>query len=217
MRAMTASGIVPSAIAGEQRIDEHEAGHRRDVVLDRDAAGDRRPAEPDREGEDQQQAPPEDRHRVAGERCAHHRVVPGGVALHRGDDSGGKADRQGEQHGDERQLERGREARREFGEDRLVRDRRQTEVAVQCLPDVVTVLHRQRSVEPELVEQPLVALLGHAALARKGFDRIAGNEADQREDEQRDAEEGRHDEGDAPEEEGKHAAGRAGPVPATGR
>ena len=54
MRAITASGIVPSAIVGrircesaernaplspdEQRVDQHEAGDRRDVVLDRDAA-----------------------------------------------------------------------------------------------------------------------------------------------------------------------------------
>ena len=62
-----------------------------------------------------------------------------------------------------------------------------------ALPHVVAVLHRQRPVEPELVQQALVALGVHAALARERLDRVAGDEADQREDEQRDAEERRHD------------------------
>src|SRR5664280_865136 len=74
------------------------------------------------------------------------------------------------------------------------------DTGVQRLPHVVAVLHRQRPVEPELVKQTLVAFLGHATLARKRLDRIARNEADQREDEQRDAE------GDALEDKGEHAA-----------
>ena len=49
------------------------------------------------------------------------------------------------------------------------------------LPDVVAVLHRQRPVEAELVQQPLVARRVHAALARQALDRIAGNQVDQRE------------------------------------
>ena len=36
---------------------------------------------------------------------------------------------------------------------------------MQCAPDVVGVLHRQRPVEAELVDQAVVALVGHAALA----------------------------------------------------
>ena len=62
----------------------------------------------------------------------------------------------------------------------------------------------KRPVEAELVHQPLVALLGHAALARQRLDRIARDQADQGEDEQRDAEEGRDDEGEALEDEGEH-------------
>ena len=59
------------------------------------------------------------------------------------------------------------------------------------------------------MDQAVIALLGHAALAGKRLDRIARDQADQREDEQRDADEGRNDEGDALENEGKHAAALA--------
>src|SRR5204862_7590683 len=89
---------------------------------------------------------------------------------------------------------------------------RDAEVAVQRAPDVLAVLHRQRPVEAELVDEPLVALGRHAALARECLERIAWNEADQREDEQRDAEEGRDDEAEALEDEGEHAVDRSGPT-----
>ena len=55
-------------VAGAQRVDEHEAGRRRHVVLDGDASRHRRPAELHGEEQDQQQRPPEDRHRIAGQR-----------------------------------------------------------------------------------------------------------------------------------------------------
>ena len=87
---------------------------RRDVELDGDAPRHRRPAELHREEQDQQQRPPEDRHRVAGQRDAHHRVVGDGVALDRRDDAGRQADDQREQHREERELDRRRKQRQEF-------------------------------------------------------------------------------------------------------
>uniref|UniRef100_A0A1I8AW89 ATP synthase beta subunit n=1 Tax=Steinernema glaseri TaxID=37863 RepID=A0A1I8AW89_9BILA len=51
-------------LVAEQGVDEHEAGGRLDVVEQVDAPGHRRPAQPDREEHDQDQAPPEDRHRA---------------------------------------------------------------------------------------------------------------------------------------------------------
>ena len=140
MRAITASGIVPSAIAGsirceaalrnaplsprQQRVDQHEAGDARDVVLDRDAARHRRPAEPHREEQDEQQAPPEDRHRVAGERRAHHRVVDDACCASppRSRPRAGRS-RARTASRTTRQLDRRRKARGEFGHHRLVRDR----------------------------------------------------------------------------------------------
>jgi hypothetical protein len=58
-----------------------------------------------------------------------------------------------EQHRADRQLDGRRKARDELAEHRLVRDRRQAEVAVQRAPHVVGVLHVQRAVEAELVQQ----------------------------------------------------------------
>ena len=54
-------------VAGQQGIDQQEPRLRLDIELHGDPAGYRRPSELHREQQDQQQAPPEDRHRVAGE------------------------------------------------------------------------------------------------------------------------------------------------------
>ena len=115
MRAMTASGTVPSTIVGrircadgraegallvrQQRVDQQEAGDRLDEVLHGDAARDRRPAELHREQQDQEQAPPEDRHRIAGQRHAHDAMIEDRVAPHRRDDAGRQADGEREQDG----------------------------------------------------------------------------------------------------------------------
>ena len=177
MRAITASGIVPSAIVGRIRCDSAERNAPasparsvsismkpvacRNVELDRDAARHRRPAELHREEQDQQQRPPEDRHRIAGQRDAHHRVIGDGVALERRDDAGRQADRR------RRTASRRTRARsspgnsvRNSSQHRLVRRQRRAEIALQHLADVVGVLHRQRPVEPELVQQPRRAAPG---------------------------------------------------------
>ena len=210
MRAMIASGCVPSTIvgrmrcdhrrlerallAGQQRVDREEAGDRLDVVPDVDAAGHRRPAELHREQQDQQQAPPEDRHRVAGERHAHHAVVEHRVAAHRGDDAGGNADHEREQDRAQRELDRRGKQRQELVQHRRLRDHRLAEVAVQHAADVDAVLHEHRPVEAVLLEQLRVPRGVDAALARHRFDRIARHEADQEEREQRHPDEGRDDE-----------------------
>ena len=225
MRAITASGIVPSAIAGRIRCESAL----RNAPLSPDSTestsmkpvtggmsywiamppGDRRPAEADREGEDEQEAPPEDRHRIAGERGAHHRVVPNGVPLDGGDDAGRDADRRANSIATiESSTVAGKRAANSENTGSWVMSR-DAEVAVQCLPHVLAVLHGERPVEAELVDQAVVALLGHAALARQRLDRIARDQADQREDEQRDAEEGRDDEGEALEDEAEHSPRRS--------
>jgi hypothetical protein len=95
-------------VARAQRVDQHETGERRDVVLHGDASGNRRPAELHREEQDQQQRPPEDRHRIAGQRESHHRVIRHGVAPHRRQDAGRQPDDDGEQQREERELDRRR-------------------------------------------------------------------------------------------------------------
>jgi hypothetical protein len=126
------------------------------------------------------------------------------TGVQRRDDAGRQADHEREQHRADREFDRRREARHELAEHRLVRDRREAEIAVQRAPHVFGVLDRQRAIEPELVHEARVAGRVHAALARERLDRVAGQEADQREHEQRDADEGRQHEAEALQQKGKH-------------
>ena len=189
MRAMTASGTVPSTIvgrikmrcgrterapvAGQQRVDQQEAGDRLDKILHGDAARDRRPAELHREQQDQQQAPPEDRHRIAGERDPHHAVIEDRVAPHRRDDAGRQSEAQREQDGAERKLDGRREQRREFGDHRLMGDDRAAEVAAHQPRQIEAVLHHDRLIEAVFLAQLRVPHRIDAALARHRLDRIA--------------------------------------------
>ncbi len=166
---MIASGFVPSTIVGRIRCEtadwnapfspessvsiDQEAGDRLDEVLDGDAAGHRRPAELHREQQDQQQPPPEDRHRIAGERRAHDAVVEHRVATHRRQHAGGNADDQREHDRAQRELDGGRKQRGELAQHRLLRDHRLAEVAAQDAPDVDAVLDQHRPVEAVLLQQ----------------------------------------------------------------
>ena len=220
MRAMIASGCVPSTIVGrmrcehrrlerallarQQRVDREEPGDRLDVVLDVDAPGHRRHAELNREQEDEQQSPPEDRHRIAGERDAHDAVVEQRVASHGGDDAGGYAENQREQYGAERELDRRGKQRHELVQHRRLRDHRLAEVAVQHAADVDAVLHQHRPVESVFLEQLRVPRRIDPALPCHRLDRITRHQADQEEREQRHADEGRDDERQPGEEETDH-------------
>ena len=81
---------------------------------------------------------------------------------------------------------------------------RRPEIAFRHLCDVLGVLHRKRSVEAEFVQQSLAPRRIHSALAGEVLDRIAWYEVDQREREQRHADEGRDDQCRAAEDEGEH-------------
>jgi hypothetical protein len=99
---------------------------------------------------------------------------PNGVALDRGDDSAGSPISDRERDRDERELDpvAGKRAANS-GEDRLVGDDRDAEVAAAARARRTRRTARERAVEPELVDQPLVALRRHSALARQRLDRIA--------------------------------------------
>src|SRR5664280_2450800 len=149
---MTASGMVPSAIAGRIRCERalrkapwSEASSESTSMKPVTGAMSYWIAMRPDTG-----VQPSQTENVRMSSSPHQRIVPGGVALDRRDDAGGQTDRQCEQHGDEGKLDRRRKARHEFGEDRLVRDRREPEIAVQRLPHVVAVLHRPLPVEPAL-------------------------------------------------------------------
>ncbi len=85
-----------------------------------------------------------------------------------------------------------------------MRRQRGSEIAFEHLSDVVGVLHRQGPIKSELVQQARAARGIHAALARQVLDRIAGNQMNQRERQQRHADERGHDQRDATQDEADH-------------
>ena len=118
-------------LIGQERVNEHEAGRPFDIEVDRvDPARDREQAQPHGHEHDEEQAPPENRHRVAEQRHRHQRLVIEAAALDRGESAGRDADRDGKQHGEERELERRREERQKLGQNLLLRRQRHAEIAV---------------------------------------------------------------------------------------
>ncbi len=118
----------------EQAVDEHEAGHRLEEEKERNATRYRGPAENAGKEDDEQKAPPEDRHGITDERAAHHGVIEDRPALHRGDDAGRDAERYGEDHGADRQFQSGREQGEELRGTPASGDQRLPQIAMQCAP-----------------------------------------------------------------------------------
>ncbi len=85
-----------------------------------------------------------------------------------------------------------------------MRDNRTTEVALHHIAEIVEILHMQRTVQPELMPQRLIAFFGHAALAGHGLDRVAGDHVNQRKHQQGDAEKCRNDQRCPAQEKSKH-------------
>ncbi len=73
-----------------------------------------------RKHDDKQQAPPEDRHGIAGQRGAHGQLVEPGATADRGEDAGGDTEDNGEDHGEDGELDRSREPHQEVLEHRVL-------------------------------------------------------------------------------------------------
>src|SRR5206468_115859 len=101
-------------LARQQAVDQHQPGGGPDEVPNVDTARDRGPVQVPREQDDEQQAPPEDRHRVADEGGAHQPLVDDGAATGGGEDAGRDAQHDGEDDGAQRELDRRREQRQEL-------------------------------------------------------------------------------------------------------
>jgi hypothetical protein len=96
-------GVEESArLIGHERVDGHEPGRLVERVVDEvDAARDRQKPKPDRNEHDQEQAPPEDRHRIPEQRDRHQRLVIDAAAFDRCERPGRHPDRNRERHGEE--------------------------------------------------------------------------------------------------------------------
>ena len=123
-------------------------------MIEIDPARDRQEPEPDRDEHDKQQAPPEDRHRIAEQRDRHQRLIEKAAAPDRGDRPGRHADPDGEQHGEERKLERRGKEREELASSTFCCVASDTPKSP-CseLPDVIEELLPHRLIEPELMTE----------------------------------------------------------------
>src|SRR5215218_6105404 len=184
-------------LIGEQRVDQQETGDRLDVVQHVDPAGDRGQVELHRKQQDEDQAPPEDRHGITGERDAHDSMVEDRVSLDRSDDAGRKTENKRKDDGAKSQLDGGREQRRELVQHGLLRDHRLAQIALKDAGQVDSILDDDRLIEAVFLAELLVAGRVDAALAGKRFDGIAWHQTDQEEGQQRDSDEGRNDQADA--------------------
>ncbi len=109
-----------------------------------------------------------------------------------------------------RELDGRRKERANSLSDRLLRDHRLAEVAVQHAADVDPVLDEHRPVQTVLLEQRRVPRGIDAPLAGHGLDRVAGHDADQGEREQRHPDERRNDEAEPGEEKADHREAESG-------
>ena len=191
-------------LAGDQAVDEHEAGDAREEEVQRDAAGDRGPAEIAGKEDDEQEAPPEDGHRIAGQRDAHGDLVEPRAALDGGEDAGRNAEQHRQHHSEQRQFDRGREQRHELFNDGALGGERDAEIALQDAGDIVEILLPDGQVVAELLLEDFVALGRHAVLAGHREDGIAGEQADKGKGCDRDADDGRHDQSKFLEDEAEH-------------
>ena len=170
----------------------------------RDPSRHRRQTELHGEQKDQQQSPPENRHRIAGKRNRHDAVVEDRIPFDGGEHSRGQAEDQREQHRRGGELDGCGKQRLEFGDHRRLSDDRFAEITLQHAAEIVAILHVQRLIEAEFLQQLGVMDRIDAALARHRLDRIAGHETDQEERNQRDSDKGRNDETDAGQDEAQH-------------
>ena len=164
---------------------EHLAKGLRVRIEDRDAAEHRDARHQD------QQAEPERGQRQAGEADDAERVIELGALIDRAEHAEGNADRGGEQQRQRGEPRGDRNARQDLLQRRLLRDVGIAEVAVQQAVDPFQVLDHQRLVDAELAFQiGLVGGIDEARRIEQDVDDIAGHDAQQEEDDDRDPDQG---------------------------
>ena len=144
------------------------------------------------------QAPPEDRHGIAGERHAHHAMVEDRVSLRTAAmmPAGSPSTRAKMMAQSASSMVAGNSVENSL-QHRLLGDIDLPRSPLQDAGQIDPVLDDERLVEAVFLAELRVAGGIDAALAGKRFDGIARHEADQEEGQQRDPDEGRDDQADA--------------------
>ena len=120
------------------------------------------------------------------------------------DDPGRQAENESEDDRAQGQFDGRRKQRRELVDHRFLGDHRLAEIPLKHPGQIDAVLDQDGFVEAVFLAQLLVAHGINPALPRKGLDRIARHQADEKEGQQRDSDEGRNDQADAGEDESQH-------------
>ena len=179
----------------DERVDEVEVrvGLQRRVDERARAAGRRQPAEVRTEEELRHQPEEEHGHRVDDDSEQAAPAVDPGVAKPTCEQPECDTDDDRDDHREERQLERRRAVHEDDVADRTAVRRRNAEVALDDVPEIVGVLDQDRSVVPELPTYPLELRLRHTSPESRR-DRISRCDAHQQEDEREQDEDHRDDE-----------------------
>ena len=152
---MTCQAALPNAaeVAGDQRVEEQEAGDLLDAVRIRNSPGNGEERQKVREQQHQNHGPDKAWRRDSEHRDHADGVVDPGASPARGRDAERKPDHDHHRAGDEDQLERGRQKLRDVHHHGPVGVERDAEVALGQLAEEVPVLGRDRLVEAKLGAQ----------------------------------------------------------------
>jgi hypothetical protein len=125
--------------------------------------------------------------------------------MDRADHAERNADRCGEQQRKPGEPRRDRNSRQDFLQRRLLGHIGIAEIAAQQPADPVQILHDDRLIEPEFSLQiGLVGLVDESGGVKQDVDDIAGHDAQQHKDDDRDPEQGHQHQYEAPHDIGKH-------------
>ena len=154
-----------------------------------------------------QQAEPERRQRQAAQADHAQRIIELRALIDRAEHAEGNADRGGEQQRKRGEPGRDRDPRQDFLQRRLFRHVGIAEVAMQQPADPVQILHHQRLVDAELPLQiGLVGGIDEARRVEQDVDDVAGHDAQQEEDDDRNPEQGHDHQAKAAHDIAKHVA-----------
>jgi len=145
---------------------------------ERNAARDGRPAEVAGEEDDEQQAPPEDRHGIADKGSPHQRLVEPRSALHRRNHTRRNTEQDGSDDRTDGQFQRRRKQRLEIVQHGLLRHDRAAKVAMHDLVQIIDELKGDGFVVTEIMHDLGVFFFRHHPLARPDHDRVPRKQAE---------------------------------------
>src|SRR6266511_778731 len=176
--------------AGQEGVDDHEMGHAIEVHPGVEPTGGRQPPELDGEEELERVPQHEDRDRDPEQRDDRHQAVANALDVSCGQppERDPQADR--EDQGRNCQLDRAREANRELADYRPIVDDALAQVTAEELAQVVQILDVERLIQAQVLAD-LRHPVGRGVLAAQRDRRVAGQQVDERKDDDGQAEQHR--------------------------